>query len=150
MTLLSLVRLFTVVIALTYGVSHAPWDKIEMFFNPDVSIITHGSNSLLFTSGTFTIYTTPVVAVALAFLVVPRWRYGSRALSVCFFVMVLALLTRLEEPVVWQQYLSTWTRLHTAAEAIYHALPPLLLGAMLLHPIIEHQLQRARPAPRNV
>jgi hypothetical protein len=138
-----------VIIAITCGVSHAPWDKIEMLLNPDVSIIVETGHSLLLTSGTYTVYITPVLALALAFLAVPRWRFGGRALALCYFAMTLGLLTRLEEAIVWQQNLSTWTRLHTAAGTIYDSLPPLLLGAMLLHPVIAHKLALPRDASRN-
>jgi hypothetical protein len=149
MSLLWLVRISTVIIAVASGITESPWDKIEMFFHPDKSIILETSHSFLITSGTYTLYITPALVLALAFVAVPRWRFGSRALSLCYFVMGLGLLTRLEEPVVWQENLSTWTRLHTTAGIIYHSLPPLLLAAMLLHPFIERELTLPQNARRN-
>ena len=122
MSFLWLIRLFTILIAVSYGVAYAPWDKIEMFFNPNVSIIGETSSSLLFTSGTLGIYVTPVVAVALVFIAVPRWRLGTRALSLCFFLMGVSLLTRLEETFVWQQYLSIFIQLRSGALAMIHIL----------------------------
>jgi hypothetical protein len=139
------------VIGITYEAVHAPWDKIEMFFKPDVSIILEvGSTSLLFVSGTVGIYILPIVAVGLAFFGIPRWRFAVRALSLCYFCMSVALLTRLEEPFVWQKYLSIFAQLYSGARGVLDVLPPLIMAIILSHPLIVRELGPPDVATRNV
>ena len=150
MSFLWLVRSLTIVIAVTYELVYAPWDQIEMFLRPGVSIIAETSNSLLFTSGTMGIRIFPLVAVTLAFLAVPRWRFGVRALSLCFLCMTLAVFTRLEEPFVWQKYLSIFTQLYSGGRAVLDALPPLIMATILWHPLIARKLGPSNVTARNV
>jgi hypothetical protein len=142
-SLLWLIRLLTLLVALSYGVYYAPLAQLAMYLNPGLSIIGETGQSALVTAGTVGIYITAPASVVLAFFALPRWRVGARALSSCFFVMGLCLLTRFVDSfsmrlLPWDIQVSAY--LHT----VMLALPPFILAAVLGQPIIEEELQRTR------
>ena len=121
-----------------------------MHFNRGLAIIGETGHSWLLTAGDVGLFVTAGLSIPLAFFAVPRWRIGARLLSWCFLLMGLSLLARLEETFVWQQYLSIFIQLNSGARTVCWALPPLILGAMLQHPIIQKELVRTHAATQNV
>jgi hypothetical protein len=140
---LSIIRFFTVAVSLLYSTYTAPWSDIAMFFDRGLSIIGEGGHSALVNAGTIGIYITAVASVVVAFLGIPRWRAGTRALSWCFLIMGLSLLTRLV-PAYWDRLLPWHIQVTSYVVPLIFALPPFILAVMLRQPLIEAELQRTR------
>jgi hypothetical protein len=145
-----LIRLFTLLIAVSYSVAYAPADWLAMHFNRGLAIISETGHSWLLTAGDVGVFATAALSIPLAFFAVPRWRMGARLLSFCMLLMGLSLLARLEDTFVWQQYLSIFIQLGSGARTICFALPPLILAAMLQHPVVQKELGPAHAATQNV
>ena len=142
MRLLSLVRLITVVLALLYGVGHLDYNALAMFFNRDLSIIAETGHSSITTAGTIGIYATAVLSLFIALFALPRWRFGVSALSWCFLLMGISLLTRLVGD--WSlRYLGWYIQVPSYISTICFALPPLIMFAFLRHPAVQKELQHS-------
>jgi hypothetical protein len=133
-----LIRFFTLTVAVLYSVYYAPMDRIMIHFG--VAISGTGDRSALLTAGAVGIFATAGLSVALAFFAIPRWSSGVRALSWCFLVMGLSLLTRLDS--FWRTALPVPMQITSYAHTLLFALPPFILAAMLRRPPLQDELRR--------
>jgi hypothetical protein len=131
---LSLIRVLTVAVALAYGITYLPVDWLELHFR-HTSIIYETGSSPLLTVGQVGIYSTVLLSLVLVFALIPRWHAGIRALSWCFFVMGICVLTQLVE-LGWLRHLSFFTQSSSAARTFCFSLPAFILAAVLRHPAV--------------
>jgi hypothetical protein len=131
---LSLIRVLTVVVALVYGIAYLPVDWLELHFR-HTSIIGETGISPVLTAGQVGIYITVPLSLVLVFALIPRWHAGVRALSWCFFVMGICVLTHLVE-LGWLHSLSFFTQFSSGAQTLCFSLPAFILAAVLRHPAI--------------
>ena len=139
MNSLWLIRFFTLTVAVLYSVYYAPMDRIMIHFG--VAISGTGDHSALLTAGTVGIFATAALSVALAFFAIPRWSSGVRALSWCFLVMGLSLLTRLDS--FWRTVLPIPMQITSYAHTLVFALPPFILAVVLRRTRLENKLGSA-------
>jgi hypothetical protein len=138
-SLVFLIRSFTLIIGVFYGLAYLPYDWLIAHFQPRFSGIGETGHSLLLDAGEYGVYITAALCIPLAFTI-PRWRSGPLLLSGCLLLMALSLLTRLEEAFIWEMHLSIFIEISSAARTLCFALPPLMLSGMLLHPTIRKSL----------
>jgi hypothetical protein len=143
MSFLSLIRLLTLLVAILYCVLHVDFDWIAMRLDRGLAISAEGGHSAIISAGIAGLYISSVASVALAFFAIPRWRFGVRALSWCFLLMGVSLLTKFVE-CWWLRYLGWYIQVPAYISAICFALPPLILAAILRQPFVEEQLRSAR------
>ena len=134
MSFLSLIRVLTIVVALAYGITYLPVEWLELHFR-HTSIIGETGSSPLLTAGQVGIYITVPLSLVLVFVLIPRWHAGARALSWCFFVMGICVLTHLVE-LGWLRHLSFFTQFSSAARMLCFSLPAFILAAVLRHPTV--------------
>jgi hypothetical protein len=147
MSILWLIRLFTLLFAISYGVAYAEYAQWEMY--PDPTIVRMGHHSPLTPVGIIGLYATAAASLVLAYGAIPRWPAGCRALSWCFLLMWLSLLIRLAT-YPWRVHSSALVALSVGAWVFVFALPPLVLFAMLRQPFVEQSLRAHSEADQNV
>ena len=141
MSFLLLIRVFTLLLAALYSLQYVDYDALAMRFDPGLGITGETGHSAIITAGTVGIYVTAAISVALAFFGVHRWRYGVRALSWCFLLMGLSLLTRLDQ-CWWLRFLGWYTQIPAYVSTVCFSLPPLIMAAVLRQSSVEKELQR--------
>jgi hypothetical protein len=102
-------------------------------------VIYETGHSAVIAAGVTGVYITSFVAVLLSFFAIPRFSWGASALSWCFLIMGLCLLTRLEMG-YWTRYLSITIQLISYAYPLCFTLPPLVIGALLQYSFIRQRL----------
>ena len=112
-----------------------------MFFDPGLGYVPQGWPSVLVRAGAVGVYVTAAASVALAFLCLPRWRWGSRMLFWCFLLMGLSLLTRVTLA-YWGRALPWEIQINSRVFPFIFAMPPFILAAIIRHPVIETEIQR--------
>jgi hypothetical protein len=141
MRLLHLIRLITVVTAVAYPLALMPTDWLEWLHDrlEHASVIYETGHSAFIAAGVTGVYITAFVAVLLSFFTIPRFSWGASALSWCFLIMGLCLLTRLEMG-YWDRYLSVTIQLIGYAYPLCFALPPLVIGSLLRYSFVRQRL----------
>jgi hypothetical protein len=86
------------------------------------------------------VYITAGAAVILAFVAIPRRRWGPSALSWCSLVMGACLLTNLEGCYSDRHIFSIAIELGCYARQLWFAFPPLLFGALLRYSFVQECL----------
>jgi hypothetical protein len=139
---LHLVRLITSLVAGAYCCDSLPIGWIywlEDHFS-DAGGIYETGVSLITTAGEIGVYISAPAAVLIAFIAVPRFRWGVPALSWCFLLVGACLLSRLYE-CYWDRYLSAVVQIVCYGQQLTFALPPLIIGLLLRCRFIARQLQ---------
>ena len=142
MGFLTLLRLLTITIAVVECAYTAPLDWLTNLLNPSVHIAPEVYSGF-HTAGTFGIFITATVSVALTFFV-PRWPAASVLLFWSFLLMGLSLLTRLQMS-YWLSSLPFRIWVPSYAADICFALPPLIMAAILRQPFVQLEITRHDP-----
>jgi hypothetical protein len=93
------------------------------------------------------LYVTALVAVVLAFVAVPRWSWGSLALSSCFLAMGICLLVE-DFQKIYVELRGDFGVVYwvvRCARDVCFALPTLVLGAVLQFPFVRERLYSSPP-----
>jgi hypothetical protein len=141
------VRLFTAVLALSYGVAYAP-DAWRYLLHPnwDLEAMTPGHAHTIIRAGIIGVYATVLASLVIAYGLLPRLRACTSALSWCFLLMALSLLNHWAVIGGWR-FGSRFMHLSACAWTFVFALPPLILGILLQLPIIQQSLRPRGEAP---
>ncbi len=142
-----LIRILTLVIAVGYCCESMPSDWYEWLYSylGNGAVNFWGSpHSPILTAGVVGVYITAIASLPIAFAV-PRWRAAATALSWCFLLMGLSLLTHMYNG-YWNRYLSLTIQIINYARPLCFALPPLILAAILRQPFVQAEIARARAA----
>jgi hypothetical protein len=145
MRLLSFIRLITCLVSAGYCCASLPLEWVywlEDHFSHSSYIYETGVSPLT-SAGEIGVYITAPVAVLIAFVAVPRFRWGVRVLSWSFLLLGACVLTQLYR-CYWDRYLSAVVQIMCYAQNLSLALAPLIIGLLLRNPSIAEPLQ-ARP-----
>ena len=145
MRFLHFFRLIVLLVALAYYCDSLPIEWIywlEDHFSNEHAIYETGHSSLI-SAGEIGIYIIAPIAVLIAFIGVPRFRWGVSALSWCLLLMGACLLTNLYS-CYWLRYLSAVTQIVCYGQELSFALAPLIIGLLLRHRLVAEQLQVAQ------
>jgi hypothetical protein len=151
MMLLSLVRLLTAVVALTYSVAFGQQAWWTLY--PPVSAEMHAASRephTIMAAGIIGMYTTVLISMLLAYGLMPRSRLGVSALSWCFILMAMSLLLNRWALIFSIPYQSRLVQLTALAWPFGLALPALILAIFIRYPIIKHALQPQADGHRDV
>ena len=150
MRLLYAIRIFTLLIAISYSaaVLPLPWLYwLEAHFCDSQPIYETGYSSLI-AAGEIGVYVSAIVGAFVVFLAVPRFRWGAPLLSWCFLFMGACMLTNLERG-YWNRYLSLFIQISSYAQELCLALPPLIIGLVLRYRIVQAQLNSTSTSVTN-
>ncbi len=142
MRFVTLIRVSTLLIAVFYALGSLPTEWLQwlhMWIENSAVIYETGYSTFL-SAGEYGLYIAAAAAVVIAFAAVPRRDWGGAALSWCFLVMGICLLTQLQLAYA-NRFLGIVTQITGYARTVCFALPPLILGAVLQYPFVQRQLQ---------
>jgi hypothetical protein len=144
-------RLITLLVTLAYCCGSLPISWVywlEEHFS-SASAIYDTDTSRLTLAGEFGVYITAPVAMLIVFVAVPRFRWGVRALSWCFLLLGICVLTNLYHGYS-NRYLSAVVQIKSYCQELSFSLAPTIIGILLRHRFVARELRAPRSDEGNV